>query len=92
MDQQFVAEISYSDNSTSIVTTDPSTNWSSDATSVATITVDGLAHGVDTGTSIITVGGTYDGVALQDSTSLTVTAAEMLSIDVTPATSSIAKV
>ncbi|HCM1333070.1 TPA: Ig-like domain-containing protein [Vibrio parahaemolyticus] len=91
LNQQFVAEITYSDKSTNIVTTDPSTNWSSDVTGVATITADGLAHGVETGTAMITAGGTYDGVALQDSTSLTVTAAEMLSIDVTPAISSIAK-
>ncbi|WP_180768691.1 Ig-like domain-containing protein [Vibrio parahaemolyticus] len=91
LDQQFVAEITYSDNSTNIVTTDPLTNWNSDNTDIATVTTEGLAHGVETGTTTITVGGTYDGVVLEDSTSLTVTDAEMLSIEVTPATSSVAK-
>ncbi|HHC6670968.1 TPA: Ig domain-containing protein, partial [Vibrio parahaemolyticus] len=91
LEQQFVAEITYSDMSTRIVTADPATNWRSDTTSVATVTADGLAHGVETGTTTITAGGTYDGVVLEDSTSLTVTAAEIASITVTPNPKSIAK-
>ncbi|OOQ68203.1 Ig-like domain-containing protein [Vibrio parahaemolyticus] len=91
LDQQFVAEITYSDASTRIVTADPSTNWSSDAIGIATVTTEGLAHGVETGTATITAGGTYDGVVLEDSTSLTVTAAEIASITVTPNPKSIAK-
>ncbi|MCG6459027.1 Ig-like domain-containing protein, partial [Vibrio parahaemolyticus] len=91
LDQPFVAEVTYSDDSLRDVTTDPATNWRSDTTGIATVTAEGLAHGVETGSVTISAGGTYDGVVLEDSTSLTVTAAEMLSIDVTPATSSIAK-
>ncbi|ENP7383857.1 Ig-like domain-containing protein [Vibrio parahaemolyticus] len=91
LDQQFVAKVTYSDGSPRDVTTDPATNWRSDTISVATVTTDGLAHGVETGTATITAGGTYDGVALEDSTSLTVTAAEIASIEVTPNPTSIAK-
>ncbi|EJG0649765.1 Ig-like domain-containing protein [Vibrio parahaemolyticus] len=91
LDQQFVAEVTYSDESIRDVTTDPATNWRSDTTGIATVTAEGLAHGVETGSATISAGGTYDGVILEDSTSLTVTAAEIASIEVTPNPTSIAK-
>ncbi|MCG6461776.1 Ig-like domain-containing protein, partial [Vibrio parahaemolyticus] len=91
LDQPFVAEVTYSDGSSRDVTIDPATNWRSDTTGVATVTTEGLAHGVETGPATITAVGTYDGVVLEDSTLLTVTAAEIASIEVTPNLTSIAK-
>src|SRR6185369_5392098 len=73
----------YSDNSTAVIT--GSVTWASATTSVATISTSGLAHGVAVGTSSIsaTLG------AVSGSTVLTVTAATLTSIAVTPANPSI---
>ncbi|TON21589.1 hypothetical protein CGH62_24305, partial [Vibrio parahaemolyticus] len=87
--QQFIAEITLSDGTTvNDVTLDPATSWVS-STSVATIDGDGLATGQEVGTTNITASGTYDGIMLQDTATLTVTPATISSIEVTPASSSV---
>src|SRR5579883_507521 len=83
--QQFTATGTYSDQSTQDLTSQ--VTWASATTSVATITTAGLATGVSTGTSSISA--TLTGVT--GSTVLTVTAATLQSIAVTPANPSIAK-
>ncbi len=83
--EQFTATGTFSDNSTQNLTS--SVAWSSVTTSVATISTGGLATGVAAGTSTIkAVSGGITG-----STTLTVTAATLVSIAVTPANPSIAK-
>ena len=87
--QQFIAEITLSDGTTvNDVTLDPATSWVS-STSVATIDGDGLATGQEVGTTDITASGTYDGIMLQDTATLTVTPATISSIEVTPASSTV---
>src|SRR5581483_11982471 len=83
--QQFTATGTYSDNSTQNITS--SVTWASATTTVATITAAGLATGVGTGTS--TISATLGGIS--GSTVLTVTAAALQSIAVTPANPTIAK-
>jgi trimeric autotransporter adhesin len=83
--RQFTATGTYSDNSTQNLT--PQVTWASGSTSVATITALGLARGVATGAS--TISATLSGVT--GSTVLTVTAAALQSIAVTPANPSVAK-
>ncbi len=61
--------------------------WSSGTTTTATISAAGLATGAGVGTSTITA----TSGAISGSTSLTVTAATLQSIAVTPANPSIAK-
>ena len=83
--QQFIATGTYSDASTAVLT--GSVTWASATSSVATIgATTGLAHGVAVGTSSIsaTLG------LVSGSTVLTVTAATLVSIAVTPANPSIA--
>lgn len=86
---QYTATATFSDNSTSNVTT--MATWASSSTAVATISnaagTRGLATAVNTGTSIISA--TLQGVS--GSTGLTVTAATLSRIDVTPSMPSIAK-
>ncbi|EPW1047447.1 TPA: Ig-like domain-containing protein [Vibrio parahaemolyticus] len=95
-DQQFTAQYTLTDGTPVDVTNDPATSWTSDDTSIATITSslasgNGLAHGAETGMVTITAGGTYSGVDLEATTLLTVTAAEIASIEVTPNPAEIAK-
>ena len=84
--QQFTATGTYSDSSTANITA--SVSWNSATTTMATITAGGLATGVGVGTSNITA-------ALSGVTSpadvLTVTAATLQSIAVTPVSPTIAK-
>jgi uncharacterized protein YjdB len=81
--QQFTAVGSFDDGSTQLLT---SVTWSSSATGTATVDVNGLASGVGTGTVTITAtSGSVSGTA-----SLTVSAATLVSIAVTPANSSMA--
>jgi trimeric autotransporter adhesin len=81
--QQFTAIGSFDDGSTQLLT---SVTWSSSATSTATIDVNGLASGVGTGQVTITAtSGSVSGTA-----SLTVSAANLVSIAVTPVSSSMA--
>ncbi len=82
--QQFTATGTYSDNSTQNLTA--SVTWASGTTATATINTAGLAHAVATGTS--TISATLGGVS--GSTVLTVTAATLQSIAVTPANPSVA--
>src|ERR1700691_1106330 len=83
--EQFTATGTFSDNSTQNLT--GSVTWTSQTSSVATITAGGVATGVTTGTSQIqAASGAVDG-----STNLTVTAPTLVSIAVTPANPSIAK-
>ncbi len=87
--QQFAATGVYTDNSTQNLTT--TVTWASSMTSVATISnaagSNGLASTAGTGpTTITATAGTVSG-----STTLTVTPATLVSIEVTPATPSVAK-
>jgi hypothetical protein len=82
--QQFTATGTYTDGSTQDLTA--SMTWGSSSTSVATI-VAGKAQGVGAGTTTITA----TSGALSDSTTLTVTAATLTSIAVTPVDPTIAK-
>ena len=83
--QQFTATGTYSDNSTQDLTTQ--VTWASSTTSVATISSGGLATGAGLGTT--TVSAAQGGIT--GSTGLTVTAATLQSIAVTPTNPSIAK-
>jgi Bacterial Ig-like domain (group 2) len=77
--EQFTATGTFSDNSTQNIT--GSVTWSSQTTSVATISVSGMVTAVGTGTSSIkAVSGAVSGSA-----TLTVTAPTLVSIAVTPA-------
>ncbi|HIF9255963.1 TPA: Ig-like domain-containing protein [Photobacterium damselae] len=96
LDKQFKAEITLSDGSVKDVTNDSRSSWVSSDTDIATIssaqaTNNGLAHGVKTGSATITVKGTYGGIALEQSTILTVSPAEISTIEITPHPASIAK-
>jgi hypothetical protein len=86
--QQFTATGTYSDNTTQNLTTTAS--WSSSSTGVATISnasgSDGLATSVAAGTTTITA----TSGSISGSTDLTVTAATLTSIAVTPQNPSIA--
>ena len=82
--QQFTATGRFSDMTTQNLTT--MVTWSSGTAATATITAGGLATAVNPGTSVITAtSGTISG-----STTLTVTAAALVSIAVTPTNPSIA--
>jgi uncharacterized protein YjdB len=82
--QQFIATATYSDNSTANVTS--SVTWTTSAPATATISALGMATGVAAGTTTVTAAiGTVQGTA-----TLTVTTATLVSIDVTPATASVA--
>ena len=82
--QQFTATGVFSDGSTANLTS--SVTWTSSNTAVATITSAGLATGVAAGST--TIQATSGGIG--GSTSLTVTAPVLVSIAVTPASSSLA--
>jgi hypothetical protein len=85
IEQPFSANLKYSDGLTRSVTSDPAISWVSDTASVATIQRDGRATGEDVGTAILKASGTFDGVTLLASATLTVTQAEVVSLEVTPA-------
>ncbi len=88
--RQFTATGTYTDNTTQDLTT--AVTWSSSSGAVATIGntggSEGLATSVGTGTTTITA--TDPGSSIAGSTTLTVTAATLVSIAVTPALPSIA--
>ncbi|NNU14609.1 DUF1566 domain-containing protein, partial [Vibrio parahaemolyticus] len=86
--QQYIATLTLSDDSTEDVTAEAATSWTSG--SAATINAVGLAKGESVGEAQITASGTYDGVTLSDTQTLTVTAAEMTGLEVTPETAEIA--
>jgi len=76
--QAFAANAIFSDGSQTDITS--SVTWSSSATGIATVDVTGLATGVASGSASITAtSGTVSGSA-----SLTVTAAKLTSIDISP--------
>lgn len=76
--QQFTAIGSFDDGSTQLL---QPVAWSTSSNSIATVDLNGLATGVGTGTATITAtSGSVSGTA-----SLTVTAATLVSINVTPA-------
>ncbi|TNZ87818.1 hypothetical protein CGK40_23000 [Vibrio parahaemolyticus] len=81
--QQFEAVITYTDNSKQPA---PNTiGWSATPNSVAVIDGStGLADTIGVGSAEITASGTVNGVDLKTTANLTVTAAEVVSIDVTP--------
>ncbi|MUK36720.1 hypothetical protein GNP82_03940 [Aliivibrio fischeri] len=84
--QQYIAIATYSDNSTKDVTSRVS--WNSSDRDIVTITNVGLAQGAVEGEVIIT--GTLDGVNSNEAT-LTVTAAVVRSLEITPELQSIPK-
>ncbi|EHK2924965.1 Ig-like domain-containing protein, partial [Vibrio parahaemolyticus] len=83
--QQFTATATLTDGTTPDVTADPATSWTSDNAN-ATVNATGLATGANEGNATITA--TYN--SQSGSATLTVTAAVPLSIDVTPASASVA--
>ncbi|WP_133407677.1 beta strand repeat-containing protein [Parashewanella tropica] len=83
---QYTATGTYSDNTTANVTS--SVSWSSSDTSKATIDPQGLASGLDDGTT--TISADLNGID-SNTLNLTITAAQLTSIQITPATVSIAK-
>ncbi|HIF9535338.1 TPA: beta strand repeat-containing protein [Photobacterium damselae] len=92
LEQQFKAELTYSDDSTADVTADAATSWTSDDTATATVNstdAKGMAKGVKEGSANIQAAGTYGGTPLQDAQPLTVTAAGISSIAVTPASADV---
>ena len=76
--RQFTATGTYSDSTTQDLTA--AVIWSSGTSAVATVNADGLATGVAVGTSVITA----TAGSLSGNTNLTVTAATLSSIAVTP--------
>jgi hypothetical protein len=81
---QFTATGTYSDGTTKTVTT--TVAWTSGTTSVATLSTGGIATGVSAGSALITATlGTVSGT-----TTLTVTAATLVSIAITPVNPTIA--
>lgn len=77
--RQYVALATYSDSSTSIVTSAPTTVWTSATPAVATISASGLASGVSAGTSEITA--TFGG---QTSIAVTLTVDPGLALTIVP--------
>ena len=82
--QQFVATGTYSDGSTSAITS--TVTWASSNTTVATISTAGLATANNTGTTTIQA----TSGSISDNTTITVTAAALDSVDVTPTSPSVA--
>jgi hypothetical protein len=85
LSQQFTANATFSDGSSQDVT--GVATWKSSATSIASITTSGLATGKNVGSTIISAAFQ----SANDSTSLTVNAANLISIAITPANGSIAQ-
>jgi hypothetical protein len=89
--QQFTATGTFTDNTTQNLTTQ--VTWSSSNTNIATVSnaanSKGLATGVGVGTTTITA--TDPSGSISGSTNLTVTAAQLVLVEVTPANPSIAK-
>ncbi|MEM6570220.1 MAG: Ig-like domain-containing protein [Planctomycetota bacterium] len=83
--QPFVATGTYSDSTVQDLTT--SVTWSSSAPAVATVDGAGFASSVSTGATVITA--TDPATMIAGDTTLTVTAAALVSIAVTPVTPSI---
>ena len=81
--QQFTATGTYSDGTTQDITS--SVTWASGTTSIATINSSGLATAVAAGIS--TISATLD--SLSGETTLTITLATLVSIDVTPLNASV---
>src|SRR5882724_10274869 len=82
--QQFTATGTFSDTTTQDITN--TVTWASSANGIASITVSGLANGVSLGTATISATSTVSG-----STSLTVNAANLASLSITPAPPSVAQ-
>lgn len=82
--EQFTATATYSDGTTSDVTSNGAT-WSSSASSVATISTSGLATAVSVGQATLTA--TYQGKS--GSAALTATAATVTSVAVSPTSASL---
>jgi hypothetical protein len=85
--QQFTAIGTYSDSSTQDITN--SVTWASSDTTKITITVSGLATGVNTTTSPVTISATQGSVT--GSTTATVTQASVVSIAITPNNTTLAQ-
>jgi uncharacterized protein YjdB len=82
--QQFTATGTFSDTTTQDITS--TVAWASSANGIASITVSGLANGVSLGTATIRA----TSGAVSGSTSLTVNAANLASLAITPAPPSVA--
>lgn len=85
LEQQFVAQADYSDGSSLNVT--ESTTWTSVDPNIVSIDSQGLATAMAEG-SDVTIDAEFEG--FMDAASVTVTAAELQSVEVTPANSSLA--
>ena len=85
--QQFTATGTYLDNTTKDITA--FVNWSSSAPSTATINNAGLTATIATGSTSIVAKDTTSGIS--GTTTLTVTAAQLVSIEITPINPSVAK-
>lgn len=93
VERQFTAIASLSDGSSQDVTNDDRLSWVSSAPTMATVSNDkgtkGLATGIATGSVIITASGMINGSTTTASAELTVTEAEVISLEVTPAENSV---
>jgi len=85
--QQFAATGIYSDNTTQDLTT--SVTWSSSTTSVSAVSNSGLVTAVGAGSTSITATDPASGIS--GSANLTITAAHLVSIEITPVNPSIAR-
>ncbi len=83
--QQFTATGTFSDTTTQDITN--TVTWASSANGIASITVSGLANGVSLGTATISA----TSGAVSGNTSLTVNAANLASLAITPAPPSVAQ-
>ena len=81
---QYIAIGTYSDSSTEDITC--SVSWISSDISNASITAEGLARGLTSGTTVTIIATKGD---INGSTNLTITAKELISINITPADSSL---
>lgn len=82
--RQFEATALLSDGSSRDVTNDPAISWSSSNTNVASISVDGLATGGNTGVVTIKASGIFDGQQFEANAQLTVAAVTIVGLRVAP--------
>ncbi|WP_299495634.1 Ig-like domain-containing protein [uncultured Shewanella sp.] len=84
--QELIATGTYSDSTTAVITS--AVSWVSDDTSVATVSTEGLITAVAVGS--VTVSATLDSISSNDS-SVTVSAATLTDIQITPASVTLSK-
>ncbi len=91
--QAYVALATMSDGQVLDVTQNANVTWASSAANIASInnsdTTKGVATGLVQGTTTITASGTLNNVSLSDTATLNVSAAQLVRVTVTPATSAV---